>query len=114
MAGRHSFATLRNQMSAVSRKRADLLTDELRITMNLGELRRARQLSQDEIAQVLHVTQASVAKIERRADIYVSTMRRFIEAMGGELIVTAKFPDRSIPIKSFEEIAADGKAAVPA
>ena len=41
-------------------------------------------------------------------------MRRFIEAMGGELLVTAKFPDRSIPIKSFEEIAADGKAAVPA
>ena len=97
-----------------SRKRADLLADELRITINLGELRRAWQLSQDEIAQILHITQASVAKIERRADIYVSTMRRFIEAMEGELLVTAKFPDSSIPIKSFEDIAVDEKAVVPA
>lgn len=101
-------------MIAGSRKRADLLADELRITINLGELRRAWQLSQDEIAQILHVTQASVAKIERRADIYVSTMRRFIEAMEGELLVTAKFPDSSIPIKSFEDIAVDEKAVVPA
>jgi len=79
---------------------ARLLEEE----MNLAEVRRALKLSQDEIAQILQVGQGSVAKIEKRADMYVSTLRRFIEAMGGELEIVARFPDHAVKIKNFADL----------
>ncbi|WP_229685496.1 helix-turn-helix domain-containing protein [Pseudomonas asuensis] len=51
--------------------------------MNLSEIRRARKLSQEQLAEILHVSQGSVAKLEKRTDIYISSMRRFIEEVGG-------------------------------
>jgi predicted transcriptional regulator len=72
--------------------------------MNLAEVRRALQLSQDEIAQTLQIGQGSVAKIEKRADMYVSTLRRFIEAMGGQLEIVARFSDHSVKIKNFADL----------
>lgn len=57
--------------------------------MDLAGIRRALRLSQDELAQTLQVGQDSVAKLEKRADMYVSTLRRVIEAMGGELEIVA-------------------------
>ena len=59
----------------------------------LFELRRARELSQQDLAQVLGATQPEVSKIEHRTDLYVSTLRRYIEALGGQLEITARFPD---------------------
>jgi hypothetical protein len=47
------------------------------------------------------------ARLEQRADIYVSNLRRYIEALGGTLEITARFPDASVSIKNFSEIAAD-------
>jgi transcriptional regulator with XRE-family HTH domain len=61
--------------------------------MKLGEFRKARRLSQAQIAASLGLCQGDVSKMERRAELYVSTLRRFIEAAGGELEVIAKFPD---------------------
>ncbi len=61
--------------------------------MKLGELRKARRLSQAQIAASLGLSQGDVSKMERRAELYVSTLRRFIEAAGGELEIIAKFPD---------------------
>jgi predicted transcriptional regulator len=72
--------------------------------MGLAEVRRAMKLSQEEIGQVLQVGQGSVAKIEKRTDMYVSTLRRFIEAMGGELEIVARFPDHAIKIKNFSDL----------
>jgi predicted transcriptional regulator len=77
--------------------------------MDLAEVRRALKLSQNEIARTLHLGQGSVAKIERRADMYVSTLRRFIEAMGGELEIVARFVDHSVTIKNFADLAAEGE-----
>jgi transcriptional regulator len=57
---------------------------------------RALELSQEEIEQILQVGQGSVAKIEKRADMYISRLRRFIEAMGGELEIVAHFADHSV------------------
>lgn len=76
----------------------------LREEMDLAELRNAMHLSQEEIASSLNIGQASVAKMEKRTDMYVSTLRRFIEAMGGELDIVARFPDHSIHIKTFSQI----------
>jgi Helix-turn-helix domain len=58
------------------------------------------------LAEVLHVQQPSIAKIEKRTDMYISTLRSHIEAMGGELEVVARFPDGNIRISNFSDIAA--------
>jgi DNA-binding XRE family transcriptional regulator len=104
MAGRHPFATLRARMSPKARAEAEARASQLDQEMNLAEVRRALQLSQDEIAQTLQIGQGSVAKIEKRADMYVSTLRRFIEAMGGELEIVARFAGHSVKIKSFADL----------
>ena len=72
--------------------------------MHLQDLRRARQLSQEDLAERLGASQPEVSKMESRADMYVSTVRRYIEAMGGELEIVARFPDGSIRITQFHDL----------
>ena len=73
------------------------------------ELRQARGLSQKMLADVLHVQQPSIAKIEKRTDMYISTLRSHIEAMGGQLEVVARFPDGAVKISNFSDL---GSSAV--
>ena len=94
MAGRHSFDRLRSGLSPEARAKADALTEAMDREMSLAELRRARAMTQDQLASDLHVGQASIAKLERRTDMYLSTLRRFVEAMGGDLEIVARFPDQ--------------------
>jgi hypothetical protein len=101
MAGRHSFAELRARMSPEAKAAVERESERLDEELDLAEVRRAMQLSQEEIAQTLQIGQGSVAKIEKRTDMYLSTIRRFIEAMGGELEIVARFPGRSVKIKTF-------------
>jgi DNA-binding XRE family transcriptional regulator len=105
MAGRHSFAKLRARLSPEAQARAEAEALRLRKEMDLAEVRRALKLSQEELAETLQVGQAAVAKLEKRTDMYVSTLRRFIEAMGGELEIVARFPDHAVRIKNFRDIA---------
>lgn len=84
---------LEERLAAEGRGR-ELIAEEA----NLRELRAARHSSQAEIAERLGVNQAAVSKLERRADMYLSTLRGYIRAMGGELEITARFPDRP-PVK---------------
>lgn len=79
-------------------------TRRLAAELPLQELRQARQFTQAALAESLEVGQAEVSKMERRTDLYVSTLRRYIEAMGGELEIVAKFPDGSIRINQFESV----------
>ena len=72
--------------------------------MSLHELRRARQLSQEQLAEELGATQPEISKIEHRTDMYVSTLRRFVEAMGGKLEIIAHFPDGTVRITQFHEL----------
>src|SRR5712675_2069073 len=96
MAGRHSFAELRARMSPEAKATAEAESILLDREMYLAEVLRALKLSQEEIGQILQVGQGSVAKIEKRADMYISTLRRFIEAMGGELEIVARFADHAV------------------
>ena len=64
----------------------------------LKQLREGRGLSQVELAELLGIRQPTVSKMERRDDVNVSTLRRFVEAMGGHLKVTAEFPDQHVEI----------------
>ncbi|OJU06499.1 MAG: transcriptional regulator [Rhizobium sp. 63-7] len=104
MSGRHSFAELRGRMTPEARAEAKAEALRLEDDMNLAELRKALKLSQDEIAQTLQIGQGSVAKIEKRADMYVGTLRRFIEAMGGELEIVARFGSNTVKIKNFSDL----------
>lgn len=103
-------------MSPESRERARQKAVELRKDMDLAELRNAMRLSQEELARTLKIGQASVAKMEKRTDMYVSTLRRFIEAMGGELDIVARFPGHDISITTFTQVrdaSSGGETASP-
>ena len=85
MSGRHDFDELTKGFSPDRRKRVETRKAELRAAMPLHELRQARAMTQRALGEALHVNQPAVAKLERRADMYVSNLRAYIEAMGGRL-----------------------------
>lgn len=99
-----NFKVLRDGMSAAAQERSGKLAQAMLDEMPLHELRQARGLSQKMLADVLHVQQPSIAKLERRTDMYISTLRSHIEAMGGELEVIARFPDGAVKINNFAEV----------
>jgi len=104
-----NFNVLREKMSAESRERSRVLAAKYRAEMPLDELREAREMTQVHLARILKVNQAAVSKMERRTDMYVSTLRDFVKAMGGELKITAAFPDGVVKISQFEEEGTGGE-----
>jgi len=64
----------------------------------LAELRQARHLTQIQLAEVLGISQGNVSRLEGRSDIYLSTLRSYIEALGGHLEIAAVFDDQRLPI----------------
>ena len=96
------FRELEKKMSAASLTRSEAKARKMMAEMPLNELRAARQMTQERLAKRLRVKQASVSKLERRADMYVSTLRDFIAAMGGELEIKARFPDGEVRIRQFD------------
>ena len=99
-----SFRILKEKMSPQARKKIKEKTQLLLEEMPLQELRQAKHLSQEHLATILSTKQANVSRIERRADVYISTLRSYIEAMGGELEIIARFPEGSIKINQFHSI----------
>ena len=61
-------------------------------------------MTQRALGEALHVNQPAVAKLERRADMYVSNLRAYIEAMGGRLNIIAEFPQGSVGITNFSDV----------
>ena len=100
----NKFSDLRAKMNPEARERAELIAHTMLAEMPLNELRQARGLSQKTLAEMLHVQQPSIAKIEKRTDMYLSTLRSHIEAMGGELEIVARFPDGSVRISNFADL----------
>lgn len=99
-----SFQLLKNKLSTESQERVDKRVQELLKEMPLAELRQARKMTQEQIAQTLKIKQASVSKMESQADMYISTMRKYIEAMGGQLEIVAKFPDGNVKVENFKAL----------
>ncbi|MGF1589573.1 MAG: XRE family transcriptional regulator [Pleurocapsa sp.] len=62
--------------------------------MTLQDIRKARQLTQERMAQILGIGQDSVSRLEKRTDLHLSTLNNYINAMGGSLKLVAEFPDR--------------------
>ena len=104
MTGRKKFDALRADLTPAQKAAVTVKVIALREEMTLAELRQARQLTQATLSATLHVGQAAVAKMEKRTDMYVGNLRRFVEAMGGQLDVVARFPEGSVKIGNFAEI----------
>ncbi|WP_223546102.1 XRE family transcriptional regulator [Pseudomonas sp. A-B-19] len=95
------FSDLVAGRSPESQARVDALVKKMRAEMPLHELRRAQALSQEKLAKTLHINQAAISKMERRTDMYISTLRNYIRAMGGELEIIATFPEGQVKIENF-------------
>ena len=95
------FSSLRESMTPEARAKSREKARDMLATMPLHELRQARGLSQKALAEKLHVQQPAVAKLERRTDMYISSLRSHIRAMGGELEIIARFPDGEVAIEQF-------------
>ena len=97
------FSALRTKMSPAAQARAAKRAQKMLAEMPLQELRHAKELSQVKLAEALHVNQAAISKLERRTDMYISTLRSYIKAMGGDLEVIAKFPEGEVKISNFAD-----------
>jgi DNA-binding transcriptional regulator YiaG len=85
----------------INRRHDDLVAEE----MTLADLRKALQLTQTDLSTKLHMKQEAISRLERRSDLLLSTLEDYIQAMGGQLRITAEFPDRpSVQVKKLGDI----------
>ncbi|MDE0478127.1 MAG: XRE family transcriptional regulator [Gammaproteobacteria bacterium] len=75
----------------IEERASQLIAEEL----SLRELRKARELTQAQVAATLGITQDGVSRLEKRSDLLISTLRKTIKAMGGDLKLVASFPDQA-------------------
>jgi predicted transcriptional regulator len=109
MTGHRPFGELTKGFSPTRKSRIEDKTAALETALALHELRKQRAVSQEELAAKLAVGQPAVAKLERRADMYVSNLRRYVEALGGTLEITARFPDGVVTIAEVGEAETRGE-----
>lgn len=108
-----SFRVLREQMPPEAQVRARQKAQRMLEEMPLQELRKARELSQQSIAEKLNMKQAAVSKMERRTDMYISTLRSYIEAMGGTLEIVAHFPEGDVQLMLLSDLGSQHNAETP-
>ncbi len=102
---RKNFQELRRKMSPERRQRNESAAHALLAEMALAELRKAAGFTQTELAQVLGVSQANLSKLEHQSDIQISTLRRLVEAIGGQLELVVTLPEGGkVRISQFGEI----------
>jgi transcriptional regulator with XRE-family HTH domain len=97
------ISELRKNLSPERQNRIARKTEILKKEMALQELRQALNMTQTELAEKLQVNQAAVSKFENQSDIYISTLRRILTGMGGELRITAHFPEGDVQINQFHD-----------
>jgi len=98
------FSELRKRMTAKSQDRARVKAQALFTDLMLADVRKALDLSQEELAGLMDLKQPAVSKLEKSTDMYLSTLRRYIEAMGGHLEIKARFDDGEVTINQFEDL----------
>jgi hypothetical protein len=99
-----NFGELRARISAEGRAASAAEHSRLEEELSLSQLRRARELTRQKIADELHLGQGDVSKLERHMDVYVSTLASYLQAVGSDLEIRAAFPDgRAVKITQFSE-----------
>ena len=100
-----NFNELRDKMSPERRRRNVADAQRMLLEMTLQELRQGiTNFSQEDVAEMLKVTQGYVSKLERQDDMLVSNLYAYVEALGGEVEIRAKFPNQEVQINQFREI----------
>lgn len=84
---------IRRDGSPDSRIREELIKRAMTDALALGELRAALEIKQSEMAARMGTNQPGISRLERREDLYLSTLRDYVAALGGELQLVAEFPD---------------------
>jgi len=102
MSGRTKWKDVEHKASPERLAEARL---ELAEALTLAELRHAREMTQVQLANSLGATQPAVSRIEHQTDVYVSTIRSYIQALGGELEISARFGGTVVTINGFESLA---------
>ena len=105
------FTTLLEKMPVARRKKIAAQTSKLKQEMALCELRQALDLTQTQLAESLNMKQAAISKFERQSDIYISTLRNILTAMGADLKIIASFPEGDVAINQFDEIRSEARCA---
>jgi transcriptional regulator with XRE-family HTH domain len=101
----NKWKSLKQKMSPQAQARVDARVRATLQSMPLAEIRKAIGLTQQDLAGKLDVAQGSVSKLENAADMYLTTLRKYIEALGGELHLTATFADgRRLEIEHLGEL----------
>lgn len=90
---------LKSKMKPAAQAELKRATARLVAEMPLEQLRAARQLTQENLAEILGVNQSAVSKLEKRSDMYLSTLRSYVEAMGGTLDIQAVFPEGAVRVE---------------
>jgi DNA-binding XRE family transcriptional regulator len=104
MTGRRNFRTIREglekrlQADPEARERYETERQAMRDALTLSAVREQAGVTQVELARALHVTQANISQLERKQDLYLSTLSRYVEALGGHLELRAVFPDRTLNV----------------
>lgn len=103
MAGRHKWKDLEARLKP--KRRAKIKADTHMLNeeyLALQTLRQSLNITQEELAELMEVSQHVVSKMENGHNMYISTLQRMIEALGGELKLVAHFPDRDVVIDQFK------------
>lgn len=100
-----NFSELEAKMPPESRARAKARAKELMADMLLSEIRKAVGLTQEELAETLGIKQPTLSRLESQGDMQISTLRRLIHALGGELEIIARLPGGVIRLSQFEDAA---------
>ena len=105
MTERRNFRTLRERLEKQleadpeARERYETERQAMRDALSLSALREEVGVTQVELANALRVTQGNVSQLERKQDLYLSTLSRYVEALGGRLEMQAVFPDRTVRVR---------------
>lgn len=103
------FSELRDKMDPERRERAAAWAKAELAKLPLQQLRSAREMTQTRLAELLEMDQGNVSKLEQRTDMYLSTLRSYVEALGGELEIRAVFPEGDVKIDLLNKLSAQEK-----
>jgi DNA-binding XRE family transcriptional regulator len=100
MSKRRNFDELRERLRAdpEARARVEQYRHAMRDALALSDLRQARHATQAAVARSLGVSKANVSRVEHQEDVYLSTLRQYVSALGGELEIRAVFPDETVTL----------------
>lgn len=96
-------ALVKRTTTKKTRERAARRTQELLRELLLSEVRELAGKSQQQVAEAIGIKQPSLSKLEKQSDMQISTLRRIVKALGGDLEVIAKFPKGAVKLEQFNE-----------